>query len=341
MSPDAGILPASRGPISTAIIDALREDDPNRLPDRLKWPASADPLADEDVQLGLWLCYELHYRGLPGVAEHWEWHPELIAVRRSLEEQLLAAVGATVAVPDDDAAMPARLWALVNGDRGPQLSKYLQREADLEQFREYVVHRSIYQLKEADPHSWALPRLSGRAKAALVEIQLDEYGDGHAARMHSELFRGVLRGLGLDDGYAAYIDRVPGITLAVSNVMSLFGLRRELRGALVGHLAAYEMTSSEPCRRYARGLRRLGVPDEAATFYDVHVIADALHEQLVAYDLCGALAEDEPELSDQILFGAAACLHIENRFAVHVLESWSSQQSSLRRAEPAAFPTVA
>ena len=87
------------------------------------------------------------------------------------------------------------------------------------------MHRSLYQLKEADPHSWALPRLSGRAKAALIEIQIDEYGNGRLARMHSELFRTTLRGLGLSDDYGYYVDAVPGITLALSNVMSLFGLQ--------------------------------------------------------------------------------------------------------------------
>src|SRR3712207_8445227 len=43
--------------------------------------------------------------------------------------------------------------------------------------------RSIYTLKEADPHSWAIPRLTGRAKAALVEIQSDEYGEGRPGRI--------------------------------------------------------------------------------------------------------------------------------------------------------------
>jgi len=192
------------------------------------------------------------------------------------------------------------------------------------------MHRSLYQLKEADPHTWAIPRLSGRAKAALVEIQVDEYGSGRVERMHSELYRGLLRGLDLDDSYAAFIDDVPGISLAISNVMSLFGLRRELRGALVGHLAAYEMTSSAPCRRYAKGLRRLGFDDATCAFYDAHVTADALHEQLAAHDLCGSLAEDEPELTGDILFGAAVSLHVDTRFAEHVMGAWAQDVSSLR-----------
>jgi hypothetical protein len=232
-----------------------------------------------------------------------------------------------------------RLRALIDGDRGPSLARYLQRHADPDQFTEFAVHRSIYQLKEADPHTWAIPRLSGRAKAALVEIQTDEYGSGDLTRMHSELYRALLRGVGLSDAYGAYIEHVPGITLAVGNVMSLFGLRRELRGALVGHLAAYEMTSSEPCRRYGKALRRLGGDDATCAFFDVHVTADALHEQIAAHDLAGGLAEAEPGLTEDIVWGAAACLYVDNRFADDVLSSWSAGRSSLRLpVEPDNWP---
>ena len=55
------------------------------------------------------------------------------------------------------------------------------------------VLRSIYTLREADPHSWAIPRLTGRAKTALVEIQNDEYGNGDGSQMHAELFRRTAR----------------------------------------------------------------------------------------------------------------------------------------------------
>ncbi len=332
-------LPASRGPVSAAVIAALRDDDLTRLPRASRLPTPPDPVGDEDLQLSFWVCYELHYRGFDGVADSWEWEPELIRVRRALEDQLLAALQRDVPLSIDDRPVPAQLWALVDGDDGPSLSRYMQRGADLDRYREFAIHRSVYQLKEADPHTWAIPRLSGRTKAALVEIQYDEYGDGRVEQMHAELFRVLLHGLDLDNSHGAYVDAVPGITLAIGNVMSLFGLRRELRGALVGHLAAYEMTSSAPCRRYAAGLRRLGVDDDVCAFYDVHVTADALHEQLAAHDLCGTLAEDEPQLADQILFGAAACLYIDGRFAEYVLDRWSRDESSLLAA-PLAPVTV-
>ena len=144
-----------------------------------------------------------------------------------------------------------------------------------------------------------------------------------------------MRGLGLDDSYGAYIDVVAGTGLAVSNVMSMFGLRRDLRGALVGHLAAYEMTSSQPCRRYAKALRRLGGNDDTCRFYDEHVVADALHEQLAMHDLCGNLVEQEPDQTEMIMFGAATSLYVDSRFAEQVLASWECGRSSLFRWQTA------
>jgi hypothetical protein len=323
------ILPHPRGPVTRALTDALRRQDPARLPGADAITEPIDPLADEDLQLALWICYELHYQGFNDGPDEWEWQPELIAVRRLLEAALMTALRRDVAVPTDDRPIAVRLRELVEQDNGPQLSRHLQRHADRAQYDEFVIHRSLYQLKEADPYTWAIPRLAGRAKTALAEIQADEYGAGRPARLHSELYRKLMRGLGLDDAYCAYIDAVPAITLAIGNVMSLFGLHRQLRGALVGHLAAYEMTSSQPCRRYAKGLHRLGVHDSVGGFFNVHVTADALHEQLAAHDLCGGLAEIEPHLVGDIMFGAATCLHVDNRFAERVLRCWSENRSSL------------
>jgi hypothetical protein len=320
-------LPRPRGPLTHGLIDALRADAAARLPDAP--PPPPDPLADDDLQLALWICFELHYRGFEDVPDAWEWEPGLIALRRHLESLLLDQLRREVKVAEDDRPVAWRLRELVESDEAPPVSRFLQRRANRTQFREFAVHRSIYQLKEADPHTWAIPRLAGRAKGALIEIQIDEYAHGDPRRMHSELFRTLLRGLDLDDTYGHYVGAVPGTTLAVSNLMSLFGLRRALRGALAGHLAAYEMTSCEPCRRYAKGLRRLHADDATCDFFDEHTTSDALHEQLATHDLCGGLAEAEPELAEDIVFGAAACLHVDGRFGRYLLDRWEAGDSSL------------
>jgi hypothetical protein len=106
----------------------------------------------------------------------------------------------------------------------------------------------------------------------------------------------------------------------------------------VGHLALFEMTSSIPNRRYASGLRRLGIDDPAATaFFDEHVAADAVHEAVAAVDLAGGLARCEPDLAADILWGARALVLLEGRWARSLLGAWEQGRSSLRRPlEPAA-----
>jgi hypothetical protein len=324
-------LPQPRGEISEHLLAALT------LPVHpLLAPLvanSADALADEDVQLALYLCYELHYRGLPGVADEWEWEPSLLALRRDLESQFEVALRELVprvATPPAPEEMDLALRAIADADDSPSLARYIGRQASMAQLLEFLVHRSAYQLKEADPHSWALPRMYGGPKAALVQIQADEYGGGVTERIHAQLFADTMDELGLDSRYGAYLEHLPAVTLATVNLMSLFGLHRRWRGAIVGHLALFEMESSVPNRRYANGLRRLGCGDRARAFFDEHVLADAVHEAVAAVDLAGGLARQQPELTSDILWGAAALVALDGRFARHVLDAWEQGRSSLR-----------
>jgi hypothetical protein len=290
----------------------------------------ADPLTDEDFQLSLYVLYELHYRGFAGVDADWEWEPGLLAVRGDLERTFEDAVRA-VAGPVDAGTVdvPAKLSELLEEYKGPPLGRYLEMQATIEQFREFVVHRSAYQLKEADPHSWAIARLTGRAKVALVEIQSDEYGGGRPERQHARLYAQTMEAIGLDPSYGAYLDAIPGTTLATVNLMSLFGLHRRLRGAIVGHLALLEMDSTQPNRRYGNALRRLGFGPDATDFYDEHVEADAVHEALAAHDLAGALAIDEPEMAVDILFGAQAMLALDETTGKRLYGAFKAGESSL------------
>ncbi|MBW6439797.1 iron-containing redox enzyme family protein [Actinoplanes hulinensis] len=316
-------LPSPRGSLSSALIDVLSGGSGD---------LTVEPGDVEDFQLSLFICYELAYRGWDGVADEWEWDPHLLQLRAGLERHFAARLGDLVGGPQraDPDSVPAELAAIVAADDGPSLSGYLRGRSTHEQFREFVIHRSVYQLREADPHTWAIPRLAGRAKAALIEIQLDEYGGGVTGRMHQELFKQTMAWFGLDLTYGAYVDRVPATTLAVNNLMSFFGLHRARRGAILGHLAAYEMTSSLPNRAYGSGLRRLGGDAAATAFYDEHVEADAVHEQIAANDLCATFARTDPDLAGQVLWGARCALTVDNLWAHDLLDAWAAGQSSLR-----------
>jgi len=340
LAPEHTAIFTARGPLSELLMDLLqgRTDRTDLSPlaptARVTASAADDALTDDDLQLALFILYGLHYGSIPGVDDGWEWQPDLIAARRILEERFEERLRVVVATPDlpdatqDDVARA--LFELTAPTPGPSLSRFVAKTATLEQLREFLIQPSIYTLREADPHSWAIPRLTGRAKTALVEIQFDEYGSGSPARMHAGIFAKTMRGLGLDDSYAAYVDAVPAITLASQNMMSMFGLNRRLRGAIAGHLAAFEMTSSLPNRSYGDGFRRLGFDAEVTDYFDEHVEADAVHEQIAARDLAGALVADEPELLASVFFGAAACLALDELVADHIHDAWKDGRSSLR-----------
>lgn len=322
------VLPTSRGALSGVLLRALVDGDTRRL--RSDTGGVADPLGDDDLHLALYLCYELHYRGLPGVDPAMEWDPEVLRFRAGLEGPFERALRS--AIPTDPVApssVPAVLREMAREDDGA-LSRHLERREGLERFLEFLIHRSIYHLKEADPHSFVIPRLAGKPKAALVEIQADEYGGGDAAWIHASLFARTLVAVGLDARYGAYLERVPGWTLATVNLMSLFGLHRRLRGAAVGHLAMFEMTSTLPNRRYGNGLRRLGFDREATLFFDEHVEADAVHEAIAADDLVGSLVLDEPDLAPDVLLGAKSLALLEARAAREIMHAWEAGLTSLR-----------
>jgi hypothetical protein len=325
-------LPSPRGPLSAWLVDRL-SGPPRAVLD----PPSAegDPVHGEDAALALYVLYELHYRGFDGVDEDWEWEPSLLALRARLEsafiDRVRELVGPLPSVADFASTdVVSALQEAMSVVDGPSLSGYAAEKATLSELRELAVHRSAWQLKEADPHSWAIPRLSGRPKAALIEIQKDEYGEGVQRDMHQVLFGLTMQALDLDPSYGAYLDHLPAVTLATVNLVSLFGLHRKWRGALCGHLATFEMTSVAPMGNYAAGMRRLGLSSDSRHFYEVHVVADAHHSTVGAEELVGGLVEQEPQLLEQALFGAAAVSVLERCFADFALESFKAKRSSLR-----------
>lgn len=337
-------LPRPRGPISAAVRERLATPHHHR-PALSATTGHAveralvdvvDPITDDDLQLSLCMLYELHYQGFDDVDDALEWAPSLLAVRRQLEHRLESALRTLCPAPSEppDESVVEALSDLTATDRRPEMSSYLSREGNRQQFEDFLIVRSLQQLKEADAQTWLIPRLTGRAKAALIEIQIDEYGSGRSGRLHSELYAVAMRACGLDSAYGAYLDQIPGHSLAVGNTMTMLGLHRRLRGAAAGYFAAFEATSSIPSQGYADAVTRLRLAADAAIYFSEHVEADAVHEQLAIRNLCGGLVDAEPALADDVLWGARLCMALEDVAADRYLTAWQAGESCLL-ADPA------
>jgi hypothetical protein len=329
-------IPEARGPVSRRVSQVLA----GRAVSAEVALADGSLLTDRDSQLGLWMIYELSYRGFDDVDPALEWDPELVGLRvaleRRIEHELRAATRGRVADALQDSGQDSGqdsdqvgelLLRMVETDRGPQLASYLRRDASLEQMRDYLRERSVQQLKESDPQAFLLPRLQGSVKVALAEIQYDEFGGGRPERLHQQLYAETLAAAGLDPTYGAYVGDVSATSLASGNVMSMFGLNRRLLAAGLGHFAAFEASSSVPSRRVSAGLERLGLSG-AAAYFDEHVEADAVHEQVATQDICGAFVADHPEAWADVIFGAACCLHLDHLSAGELLARWQPREDA-------------
>lgn len=338
--------PVPSGPLSTAVVRALTGADGaarRHAPRRADTSRIVDPLTDRDFQLALWTLNELHYRGFDDVDPALEWDPLLISSRTMLEGILEQSVHTLVGqhpghALDGSTDGPATRVAVVDelvamtADATSDLAAFLQRKASEEQFRHYLAQRAVYHLRESDPQSFVLPRIDGAAKAGLAALQFDEYGGGRPDRLHATLYAVALESLGMSSDVAAYVDDADAATLASVNLMSLFALNRRLRGAALGHLAAFEATSSVPCRMIAQGARRLGLPEAVADYYDEHVEADAVHEQVAIREVCGALVGEDPGLATDVLFGAAACLAVDGLAGDALLRQWREEPATVEAA---------
>ena len=314
------ILPKPRGSLSESLFACLRS-----VPEVTSAPP-VEPDDDADAALSLWVLHELCYRGFEEVDDGAEWDPGLLGVRRDLERELESRLRARWPGHEIGSDLAADLFAFVEDHDGPSLARHVQTEATEEQLLDLLRFRSIYHLKEADPVSWTLPRLPVAAKAALAELLYDEYGAGDPNRLHHHLFARGLEAVGLRSEYGAYLDDVPLEVLEMNNAASLFGLHRRLRGAAMGHLAAFEATSSVPSRRMAQGLERLGMAAEMIGYYTEHIVADAVHDQLAVRSICGGLVAAEPEQAADVFFGAFTCLDLEARLATLLLDRWSGHE---------------
>ena len=324
-------LPRPRGPLSSALLAWWTDQRP--LPDTLAPVGNAT--VDDDLHLALWACYQLHYGGFAGVDDALEWDPATLAFRGRLEtlfERDLRLEHRAADLPEN----PVSALRAISGWAGPPLARTVGSRGTREEVREVAVHRSAYQLKEADPHTWAIPRLRGPGRAAMVEIQADEYGDGVPGEAHCELFAAAMVDLGLDPTFGAYVDRLPGVTLATDNLVSMFGLHRRLRGAVVGHLALFEMCSVVPMGHYLRAARRLGGLAALERFYEVHVQVDEHHARLALEEMVAPMVAADPDIAADVVFGAAALSRVESRLADHVLRSWAAGRSSLLPVTPVA-----
>lgn len=306
-------LPAPVGEISEQVIATLK----GAKGSITVASGGEDPL-DHDLQLALYVLNELHYVGWVDVDDTLEWQPDINDARRSLsvefERRLRSTLPDTGGHPLDEAR---RLLAL----DGLSVSRHLRDRGTIDQVRESMMLRSPYQSKEADPHTFALPRFTGSVKRVFTEIQSGEYGVGYR-RSHAELFADALAALDLDPTPNAHVDRCSGAALATSNLVTLGAMNRALRGIVLGQLSLFEMDSVVPNQAMVDCCERLQLDPAVRAFFSVHVLADTEHEVLVETAFLTDYPTIEPDQVANVLRGMRAQSLIDHTIAADLVPAW-------------------
>jgi len=292
-----------------------------------------DPLVDLDLQLSLNLCYELHFLSFRGVETGWEWDPGLLELRAELERLFMRGLGSAVGKPLEirPDEVSGRLRGLKPDPGFEELVDHVANDAGLSQTRELVIHRSPVKLRQPDPYGWTMARLRGRPRRTLAKLVQN-------AVPARALYSKTMRAVGLDDRDGAYLDLLPGSTLAEVNLISFFGLHRRAHGAMLGQIAMQEILYPAEDKACGQALSRLGMNGDAAAYFgEAEHRAESLAPAAV-FEMAEGLARIDPKLGPDIILGARAMLAVQKRLVDRMLERWRGSASSLLPERPRADP---
>ena len=309
-----------RGPLSLAVLSALsgRSGTLGHVPAL----GDVDPLVDDDFQLALYLCYQLDFSRAS--SPDWQWDQELLNFRSALEDafvtRLREDVGAVKPKRTNDVV--AGLHELIATASGPSVPTYLGQKGSLDQLREYLVHRSVNELREVDPYAYESSSLAGRHTPVSMTTA-DRGSTADVTQRSRASFGDTMAAVNLDATPGAYVVRLPASTLATANLGTMFGQHSQWRAALAGLVAVLEMSSAASKEQFSITLARFGIGAEGRRFFETSLDL-AAQEALIAH-----LIRTEPGLRADVLFGAACALRLEKRCSRYALGSWAKHRPSL------------
>lgn len=275
-----------------------------------------------DVHKALYGIYELPLCNplLPGTAhEHSPW---LVEVRSRMEVAWLRYEMAEAAsrLPDPTGIQTGdgvRAWFMAEAEHKTPLDeavvRYLAEEADLEQFKVFILSDGPLNYRFYDALVLAQPHYSEPVKAEISHHMWDECGNGDAALAHTEQFTRTLRTLGLT------LPRVPvwedWRPYAGHNLYFLLGSSRRHYFKALGSLAMPELFDSSRDQAVVDGLERLGFRGESDfEYFFNHVEADADHGPSWIDHVIVPIVEAQPEAALELATGGALRMQAMRRY---------------------------
>ncbi|HET9770430.1 MAG TPA: iron-containing redox enzyme family protein [Acidimicrobiia bacterium] len=240
--------------------------------------ANAEPVDAHDAAVSLLAVHDLHVAPLEQLdgRVRWQHHPAVAALKCRLEEQFLDRLDRrdrahAWALPG---RAPAALRALAVLDQVPAVYRYVAEDAGPGELLEFLTLEGGPDGGFDDLVAACQIGLGGEPKLEMARNYWDEMGNGELTAIHTELHRRLSRALGIT---AVPRSEQPLEALERSVLGSLLATNRGLQPEMVGALGLIELQAGPRCRKVLEGLRRIGAPDDALPFYEVHAAVDPKH----------------------------------------------------------------
>jgi len=155
------------------------------------------------------------------------------------------------------------------------LFPYLEEHASFSEMADYFLQESTIDTRLDDLLALGQVGMTDRVKLEIGENYWSELGYGDPTQIHTTLFNALLDALGVQS------QNVPltllSESLACGNLLLLTALHRQYAYVQHGVLATMEVMAPERFRRIACGGRRLGLPEPALYYLDLHSTLDVQH----------------------------------------------------------------
>jgi len=191
-------------------------------------------------------------------------------------------------------------------DLEPELSengRYFQEEMQEAGYRRLLAIASLDGLVEASQLSRTLGGVSNEIHSVLTRLLVEEYGAGRFSRKHSSYFTRMLEELDMQTEPEAYFGLVPWEVLATINHSFLLSERKRYFLRYVGGLLHTEISVPAAFSVYRNGAERLGLAEEAMSYWDLHIKVDKLHGRWMLDEVALPLVERYPNDAWELVFG--------------------------------------
>lgn len=207
-------------------------------------------------------------------------------------------------------------------------SHYLPNDSTIDDIAFYLTQESALDPRFDDFIALMQIGLSVGPKLELASNYWDEMGNGKASSVHSNLFKLMLKEVGVTDQTIQDNQLVEAIVCG--NLSALLALRKPLIYRAIGSFAVTEFLFPRRCSQLIKAWSRNDLSTASIQYHRDHIMIDAHHADGFFRNVIVPCIDDNPSTADEIYWGVMARLNSSERYLDAVMTNIGARKSQFR-----------